>query len=41
MKEVDSEEKVKEMNMYVLEKFFRRPYDSNRDFYEQFYERLQ
>ena len=27
-------------NMYVVNQCYRRPYDGNRDFYEQFYERL-
>ena len=31
---------VRTMNLYVLQKFYILPYDSNIDFYEQFYERL-
>ena len=26
--------------MYVVNQFYRKPYDEKRDFYEQFYERL-
>lgn len=31
---------MKQMNMYILNEFFLKPYDGNRDFYEQFYERF-
>lgn len=30
----------KNVNIYVLQQFFMKPYDSNRDFYEQFAERM-
>ena len=26
--------------MYVLNRFYTKPYDEKRDFYEEFYERL-
>lgn len=35
------EETVKRINMYVLNAFFITLYESNRDFYEQFEERMQ
>ena len=31
---------IRNLNMYVVNQFYRKPYDGNRDFYEQFYERL-
>lgn len=31
---------VKNLNMFNLHNFFVKPYDNNRDFYEQFYDRL-
>lgn len=36
-----SEETVKQINMYVLNAFFLTMYQGNRDFYEQFEERIQ
>lgn len=33
-------EAAKEINMLVLVTFYQTPYDTERDFYEQFYERL-
>lgn len=36
-----SEETVKQINMYVLNVFFLTMYQGNRDFYEQFDERMQ
>lgn len=33
------EQLAKDLNVYLLESFYQRPYDG-RDFYEQFYERL-
>lgn len=32
---------VKKTGMYVLKTFYVQPYDEKKDFYEQFYERLQ
>lgn len=31
---------IKNLNMYVIRKFYLVPYDREKDFYEQFYERL-
>ena len=36
-----SEEKVKQINMYILNAFFVTLYETGRDFYEQFEERIQ
>lgn len=33
-------ELIKNLNLYVVNRFYMKPYDSCRDFYEQFYERL-
>ena len=32
---------IKNLNMYVVSRFYLTPYDKERDFYEQFYERLK
>ena len=32
---------IKNPNMYVLSRFYTKSYEENRDFYEQFYERLE
>lgn len=37
----DGEQDVKKIGMHVLQNFYVQPYDTERDFYEQFYERLQ
>jgi hypothetical protein len=34
------EDKVKDINMYLLNVFFVTLYEGNRDFYEQFEERM-
>lgn len=40
-KQVEAEpDRIKEISMMVLNRFYVMPYDENRDFYEQFYERL-
>ncbi|MGI6006426.1 MAG: YkgJ family cysteine cluster protein [Ruminococcus sp.] len=31
----------KTVNLYILKNFFQKPYDGNRDFYQQFYERFR
>lgn len=36
----DSQEYRKTVNLYILKSFYQKPWDSERDFYEQFYERL-
>ena len=36
----DDSELIKNLNMYVLNRFYLREYDDHREFYEQFYERL-
>ena len=32
---------IKNLNMYVVSRFYLTPYDREKDFYEQFYERLK
>ena len=32
---------IRNLNMYVLSRFYRNPYTEDRDFYEQFQERLE
>lgn len=39
--ETEDTQLIKNLNIYVVSRFYARPYESNRDFYEQFYERLQ
>lgn len=36
----DSQEYRKTVNLYILKSFYQKPWDSEKDFYEQFYERL-
>ena len=38
--ESEDSELIRNLNMYVVNQFYRKPYDEKRDFYEQFYERL-
>lgn len=38
--ESEDSDLIRNLNMYVVNQFYRKPYDGNRDFYEQFYERL-
>ena len=33
--------RIRELSMDVLRRFYMLPYDRNRDFYEQFYERFR
>lgn len=40
IKESKDEGWIKEINLYVLNQFYLKPYDSNQDFYVQFQERL-
>lgn len=40
IKNSQDEKRIKEINMYVLNQFYLRPYDANQDFYLQFEERL-
>lgn len=37
----EDEELIRNLNLYVVNQFYRKPYDENRDFYEQFYKRLE
>lgn len=39
--DASTEQKVKKQNMFLLNLFFVTPYQSERDFYEQFYERFE
>lgn len=34
-------ELIKNLNLYVVNRFYIKPYEEERDFYEQFYERLE
>lgn len=34
-------ELIKNLNLYVVNRFYLKPYDNSRDFYDQFFERLQ
>ena len=38
---VQDDQLVKNLNMYLLNRFYVKPYDTQVDFYEQFMERLQ
>lgn len=38
--EIHNEIMVKKVNVFLLEQFYRKPYDENSDFYEQFAKRL-
>lgn len=39
-REEENSELIKNLNMYIIRKFYMTPYDTEKDFYEQFYERL-
>lgn len=39
--ETEDTELIKNLNLYVMNRFYMTPYESERDFYEQFYERLE
>ena len=41
VKNISDEAKVKEKIMYLLTVFYVQPYDRTKDFYTQFYERLE
>lgn len=41
LQEMRQEKLVNKTNRYILEQFYRKPYDGSRDFYEQFQLRLQ
>lgn len=41
LQEMGQEKLVNKTNRYILEQFYRKPYDGSRDFYEQFQLRLQ
>ncbi len=40
MEQVQDKKQIEAMNQLVLHRFFETPYDNERSFYEQFYERL-
>lgn len=40
LKEVAQEKLAQKTNLYILERFFRKPYHKEKDFYEQFEQRL-
>jgi hypothetical protein len=39
--ETEDTELIKNLNLYVVNRFYLKPFEENRDFYEQFYERLK
>lgn len=39
--QAEDEALVKNLNLYVLNRFYQKPYDPSADFYEQFYVRLK
>lgn len=41
IREDDSENVQRAISLYVLKTFYQRPYEKGREFYEQFYERLE
>jgi len=41
IKEIRDDNLIKDINMYVLKKFYMKPFDTNIDFYLQFNERLK
>jgi Fe-S-cluster containining protein len=41
IKNAQDQKLVKNLNMYILNRFYLKPYDPGMDFYEQFKERLQ
>lgn len=40
IKNTQDEKLIKNINMYILNSFYLKQYDTNNEFYEQFYERL-
>lgn len=36
----ESDEQIRRVNLHLLNRFFLQPYEAERDFYEQFYERM-
>ncbi|HJB30191.1 MAG TPA: YkgJ family cysteine cluster protein, partial [Candidatus Blautia faecavium] len=38
--QTEDTDKIRDLNLYVVKKFYMLPYDQERDFYPQFYERL-
>lgn len=36
----ESDEQIRRINLHLLNRFFLQPYEAERDFYEQFYERM-
>ena len=41
MLKAGEDDKVKKINLSMLELFYRKPYEKERDFYEQFEERMK
>ena len=39
--QTEDTELIRNLNMYVLSRFYYKVYEEKRDFYEQFYERLE
>lgn len=40
LEQMKQEHLVKKITMYILEQFYQKPYDGQKDFYEQFFRRL-
>ena len=41
MYETEDSRLIKNLNMYVISRFYRQPYIQTEDFYNQFYRRLE
>lgn len=39
--QTEDTELIKNLNMYVISRFYTKPYEEAQDFYAQFYERLK
>lgn len=39
--QTEDTELIRNLNMYVISRFYTKPYEGSQDFYAQFYERLK
>lgn len=39
--QTEDTELIRNLNMYVISRFYTKPYEESQDFYAQFYERLK
>ena len=37
----EDDQLIRNLNLYVVNRFYMKPYEANRDFYQQFQERLE